>query len=118
MANAASCLAFGALFALFPTATVNYLGNPPVWLVLILGIGLVLNGRNLIWVARKEAPSGIEIMQFVAGDVVWVVVTLALIASGLWITTQHGIYASLAVAAWVAFCGFLQYRYRPIGRPV
>lgn len=117
LANAVSCLVFGALFAVFPTATANFLGTPPAWLVLVLGIGLVLNGLNLIRVARKNAPSPIEVMQFVVGDALWVVATLVLIGTGLWITTPHGVWASLAVALWVAACGLGQYACRPIGRP-
>lgn len=117
IANAASCLLFGLLFALFPVAVANFVGDPPQLLVRILGIGLALNGLLLMLVARKDAPSLMEVMPFVAGDTIWVAATLALIASGLWIETPHGIFASLIVALWVAACGLGQYLYRPDATP-
>ena len=116
IANAISCLGFGALFALFPAAVAGFVGNPPIWLVVALGIGLLLNGLNILWVARKAIPSRFEIMQFVVGDALWVVATLALIALGLWITSPGGIMVSLAIAVWVGACGLGQFLYAP--RPI
>lgn len=108
IANALSCLGFGALFALAPAGVADFVGEPPIWMVIILGIGLILNGLNILWVARKTTPSPREIMQFVVGDAFWVIATVALIAAGLWITSPAGIAASLAVAVWVGACGLGQ----------
>ncbi|CAN0594308.1 unnamed protein product, partial [Ectocarpus sp. 12 AP-2014] len=105
LANAASCIGFGALFAFFPSKTADFLGGPPAWLVLALGLGLIANGANLTWVARKDRPHIKEVILFVLGDVVWVVASLALVAFGVWITTPHGIWVSIAVAVWVGACG-------------
>lgn len=113
LANAVSCLGFGAVFAGFPSKTANFIGDPPVWLVLCLGLGLIVNGTHLIWVARKDTPHSTEVLQFVVGDVVWFLATFALIGLGLWITTPHGIWVSVAVAIWVAACGAGQFIYRP-----
>ncbi len=113
LANAASCLGFGAIFAAMPAATAEFLGDPPVWLISVIGVGLILNGLNLLWVARKSRPGRFEILQFVIGDAVWVVATLVLVGLGLWVTTPAGIAAALAVALWVEACGFGQFVYRP-----
>ena len=113
IANAASCFGFGALFALFPSTTADFIGDPPSWLVLCLGLGLIANGAHLIWVARKETPRSAEVLQFVVGDAIWVLATFALIALGTWITTSQGIWVSIAVAVWVGACGIGQYLYRP-----
>lgn len=113
LANAASCIGFGALLVLFPSRTTDFLGDPPVWLVLALGLGLIANGANLIWVARKDRPRTREVLLFVAGDVGWVVATLGLVAFGVWITTPQGVWVSLAVAVWVGACGLGQFLYRP-----
>lgn len=114
LANAASCIGFGALLALFPSKATDFLGDPPVWFVLALGLGLIANGANLIWVARKDSPRTSEVLLFVIGDGVWVMATLALVAFGVWITTPQGIRVSFAVAVWVGGCGVGQFLCRPV----
>ncbi|MEO9823018.1 MAG: hypothetical protein ABJF50_01205 [Paracoccaceae bacterium] len=115
LANAASCLGFGALFAAFPSKTADFIGDPPVWFVSCLGLGLIANGAHLIWVARKDTPRSAEVLQFVVGDAVWFLATFALIGLGVWITTPHGVWVSATVAIWVAACGAGQFLYRPSG---
>lgn len=113
IANAISCLGFGLLFAVYASTVADFLGSPPTLIIAILGVGLFLNGLNILWVARKQAPSKFEVLQFVVGDGIWVIGTLILLILGLWITTSAGQIWSIAVAIWVGFCGYMQFRYLP-----
>ncbi|MDG1531267.1 MAG: hypothetical protein P8Q99_07920 [Paracoccaceae bacterium] len=111
--NAASCLLFGVLFLIAPVVVANALGNPPVLLLQILGLGLIGNGLLILWAASKPVPNRAAVLFFVFGDAIWVVATLILILTGLWITTALGILLSIAVAIFVGGCGFLQWRLLP-----
>ena len=106
--NAASCLGFGVLFVALPAATAGFLGTPPFWLVVATGSVLIANGLHLIWASRRPAPIRPEIFYFCAGDAGWVLATLALIASGTWVTSGPGIIAALIVAIGVGALGALQ----------
>jgi hypothetical protein len=106
-ANGSSCLLFGALFLAVPGAVARFLGSPPVWLIAVLGAGLILNGLHLVWAARR-GPGRRELLHFTLGDGAWVAGTLLLIVSGLWITTIPGILAAIACALPVATFGVLQ----------
>jgi hypothetical protein len=108
-ANAAACLAFGTLFLALPAPVAGFLGNPPVWLVAALGGVLLLNGAHLLWAATR-GPGRVELLYFAFGDAAWVAGTLALVASGTWITTGAGIAAALAVAAPVGVFALLQWK--------
>ena len=108
-ANATSCLVFGALFLALPAPVAGFLGSPPVWLVAALGAVLLVNGAHLLW-AAKRGPGRVELLYFALGDAAWVAGTLALIASGTWITTGAGIAAALAVAAPVGVFALLQWK--------
>ena len=109
-ANAASCIGFGATFALFPSAIANFLGSPPApsWLMLGLGVMLIGNGILLVWHGKQKLPRKEAVMFFSFGDFAWVLATLVLIALGIWITTTAGIIAALAVAAMVGYFGVAQ----------
>jgi hypothetical protein len=108
-ANAASCLGFGVLFLALPGPVAGFLGTPPAWLVAALGAVLLLNGAHLLW-AAKRGPGRVELLYFALGDAAWVAGTLALIASGTWITTGAGVMAALAVAPPVGLFAVLQWR--------
>ncbi|MBK1670013.1 hypothetical protein CKO28_18420 [Rhodovibrio sodomensis] len=108
-ANAGSCLGFGALFLALPGPVAAFLGSPPVWPVAALGAVLLLNGAHLLWSA-KRGPGRVELLYFALGDAAWVAGTLALIASGTWITTGAGIAAALAVTAPVGVFAVLQWK--------
>lgn len=106
--NALSCLGFGALFVLWPTAVSAVLGSMPP--VVLVGLGAVLMGNGLHLVVssfrRKAIPA--EILWFSIGDLIWWLATLALIAFDLWVTTALGIVLALAVAVAVAAMGVTQ----------
>lgn len=108
--NALSCLGFGALFVLAPVMVADFLGSVPVWLLTLLGAGLILNGLHLAWAARGAAPATL-VRYFSLGDGLWVLGSLALVVAGLWVTTLWGIVATLAVAALVGALGLGQWRH-------
>lgn len=114
-ANAASCLVFGLIFAVAPGAVAAFVGDPPALLVRIVGVGLILNATHLLIAAHRPILRRTEIGHFVIGDAAWAVATLALIATGTWITAPAGIAASLVVAAMVAAFGWLQWTHLNAG---
>lgn len=112
--NAASCLGFGLIFLAAPDAVAAFLGKAPVWLIAVLGAGLIGNAA-LLWISpqRGRSPRRAEVLFFCIGDLAWVVMTLALILSDLWITTPAGKGAALLVAHGVGAMGWTQWRSLP-----
>ncbi|WP_374763543.1 hypothetical protein [Yunchengibacter salinarum] len=108
--NAASCLIFGALFLALPGAVATFLGTPPApgWVIAALGAVLIVNGGHLLHTSTTDLPPKALILYFSFGDFAWVLATLALIGTGIWITTTPGLAASLAVAAFVGTMGVIQ----------
>lgn len=108
--NAASCIAFAALFVMMPGAVAAFLGAPPAPEVVIrvLGALLALNGAHLLHAAARTQPPGALVLYFSMGDFLWVLVTAGLISAGLWINTLAGIAAAIAVAAAVGALGLAQ----------
>ena len=109
-ANAASCLIFGTLFVLLPAKTAGFLSPSPAppWLMQMVGLVLIANGLHLLWAASRKTFQPWEILYFSAGDMAWVMITLALIGAGTWITTPGGITAALGVALMVGGFGLTQ----------
>lgn len=108
--NAASCLLFGLLFVAIPKEIAGFLGTPPApgGFILVIGILLILNGVHLLHVSRARQPPRGWVMYFSAGDFAWVLGTLWLAGTGLWISEPAGVAAALAVAAAVGTMGMLQ----------
>lgn len=114
--NGASCILFGFLFLFAPAQVAAFLADPaqaPALLVLVLGAALLLNGAGLFLVAGSKAPNRHAIRFFSLGDLLWVLATLALIITGVWIDRVPGILAALAVAVFVGTMGWLQWRMVP-----
>lgn len=111
--NAASCALFGVLFFLAAPVVAMTIGDPPDLLLQILGVGLVVNATFLLWTSAKIPPDRKSVLFFAFGDAIWVVATLALIATGLWITTPVGIVLSAGVAMFVGGCGYFQWKLAP-----
>ena len=110
-ANATSCLAFGVLFSLQPNQVANFLGGAspaPQAYILILGILLILNGLHLLWSSKVPLPQKNLILYFSAGDFIWVIGSVALIISNVWITTTEGMLLATIIAAMVGLFGVLQ----------
>jgi len=108
--NAASCLGFGALFLVFSRPVAAFLGTPPApsWLISAAGAVLIVNGLHLLLTSRNDLPSKYLILYFSGGDFAWVLGTIALIASGLWINHPGGQIGALTVAAFVGTMGVMQ----------
>ena len=110
-ANAASCIVFGGLFVLHPSLVASFLGGAspaPQLYILILGILLILNGLHLLWASRAPLPRKKLILYFSTGDYLWVIGTIGLIVSGVWITTTAGVLVAIIVAVMVGLFGVLQ----------
>jgi hypothetical protein len=110
-ANAISCVAFGVVFALQPSLVANFLGGAspaPQLYILIVGILLILNGLHLFWASRVPLPQKKLILYFSIGDYIWVIATLVLMVSGVWITTTGGVLVASTVAVMVGLFGILQ----------
>lgn len=110
-ANAISCLAFGGVFALQPGQVATFLGGAspvPQLVVLVLGILLIVNGLHLLWASRIPLPPKYLILYFSTGDYIWVIASVGLMVSGVWITTTGGVLVASAVAVMVGLFGILQ----------
>ena len=106
--NAISCLGFAALFIFAPSLVSSFLGEVPTIAVQIIGGGLLLNAIHLVFASQRSNISLQTVIYFAAGDILWFMATLFVLASGAFITTSAGIYAALAVAIVVATIGLAQ----------
>ena len=110
-ANAASCLGFGSLFTLLPEPVATFLGGAspaPHVFILMAGIVLIGNGLHLLWASSTPSPSKNLILYFSVGDFAWVIISIGLIFSGLWITSVEGELVTVLVAIMVGLFGVLQ----------
>lgn len=107
-ANAASCLIFGLLFTAQSAQVAQFLGTAPQMYILILGLGLLVNGAHLFWASRTNPPRRLELAYFSFGDFLWGIATVILTSFDIFITTQMGKIAALAIAALVVTFGILQ----------
>ena len=110
-ANATSCIGFGTIFSLFSEEVTHFLSiskQAPNMVFLLLGLVLIFNGLHLIWASLKSMPSKFLVLYFSIGDYIWVLATLYLIFTEMWITTPIGIVAALLVAVIVGTFGWLQ----------
>jgi hypothetical protein len=109
--NAASCVLFGSIFALLPVSVATFLGGglpAPQLLLIILGVALIVNGFHLLQASSIELPKKELVLYFSAGDFLWVIASLCLVFSKIWITTSQGVLATLLVALMVGYFGILQ----------
>ena len=106
--NATSCIAFGLLGLLIPAHISMFLGDPPVWLVQIVGAVLIANGLHLILAAQRKAINKWEVFYFSFGDLAWWLGSSFLIAMNIWITTTMGAITMYAIAFAVAILGVTQ----------
>lgn len=116
LVNAASCAAFGLLFLFDGSVIATFLGDPPVWLLQLLGVGLLANAAWLIFTATRAEPSRRDVLSFALGDAAWVVSTVGLIGAGLWVTTTAGVLWAIGVGLFVGFCGLAQWKLAPPAR--
>lgn len=110
--NAASCILFAALLVTIPAAVAQFLASDqaPTWLLSLLGWLLLANGALLISASMLATVPKALVVFFSLGDLAWVLMTLALIITGVWISTAAGISVSLLIAVWVAWLGWQQWK--------
>lgn len=106
--NAASCIVFGTAFVLFAPEVSGFLGTMPDPLLFALGLVLLVNGGHLAWASVRERPIWGEVLWFSLGDMFWWLGSLALLATGFWISTPAGIFGAWAIAIAVGFLGLWQ----------
>ena len=109
--NAVSCLIFGIVFVIWPYSVAVFLAEEnvaPIEVVVVLGIVLILNGLHLIWAARQRQPGKQLALYFSIGDFAWVIGSLALMTTGYWVSTSHGLLAAGAVTLVVGALGTMQ----------
>lgn len=110
-ANATSCILFGLLFSILPKQVATFLSQQqsvPQLIILIIGLGLIVNGLHLLWTATKEKPNKYWVIYFSVGDFIWVFATISLILSDYWINTTFGITTTLVISAFVGWFGVMQ----------
>lgn len=106
--NATSCIVFGLIF-LFASKSVNaFIGNATEWLIPAAGGILLLNGLHLLFASRRSKPICPEILYFILGDALWVVVSIVLIGFGVVVTSVYGIVSTVLIAVMVGTFGMLQ----------
>lgn len=107
--NAASCIGFGFLFLIAGSSVDIFIGNTVNWLTPVVGAVLILNGCHLLFASKRQTPLCPEVLYFIAGDMAWVICSVALVSFGVIVTTTHGIVISLLVAFMVGTFGVLQF---------
>lgn len=116
-ANAASCLGFGFIFLLAPSAIATYLAqqNPaPEIIITAIGAGLIFHGLHLAWASLLKSPSSGLVLYFSVGDLLWVLATGLLIAKKVWISSPEGVATALLVSLLVGILGAFQYIKHPM----
>jgi len=109
--NASTCLAFGALFAVFPEGVAHFLSKTspaPTLVLLVLGIGLISHGAHLTWASLQHQPSKGLIWYFSVGDFAWTMASWLLMIIGLWITSPMGLIYATLVSLVVGLLGLMQ----------
>lgn len=112
LANCTSCAIFGAFFVLFPAVAVSIIGAPPHILVMLTGAGLLLNAVLLGIAAASVTDYTPSIGYFIVCDAIWILITLELLATGLWSIGTAAITVSIMVAALISLLGFGKWFYR------
>ena len=111
LANRASYAIFGAFFVLFPAVAVAFIGDPPQILVMLTGAGLLLNAILLGIAAASVTEYTPSIGYFIVCDAIWILITLELLATGLWSIGTAAITVSIMVAALISLLGFGKWFY-------
>lgn len=114
-ANAASCIVFGLIFVSLPSPIALFLSPEapvPALVLQLTGAVLLFNGLHLVWTSLQPEPARELIVYFSTGDLLWVLTTVVLVVSGIWVTSTAGIVTALCVALLVGYFGVMQVRLR------
>lgn len=105
--NAISCLVFGSVFYFYPSEISSLLGHVPHLILKLLGIVLLVNAAHLFWATLRK-PHKVELLYFILGDFLWVLMTVIILIFQAWITTFYGVIASSITATMVGIFGYIQ----------
>ncbi|WP_156023509.1 hypothetical protein [Sulfitobacter donghicola] len=86
----------------------EFLGDPPVGLLQMLGAVLVANGIHLVLSSLRQRLNKWEVLYFSFGDLAWWLGAVFLIATQIWITAPLGVMSLFAVSVAVAILGVAQ----------
>ena len=111
LANCTSCAIFGAFFVLFPAVAVSIIGDPPHILVMLTGAGLLLNAVLLGIAAASVTDCTPSIGYFIVCDAIWILITLELLATGLWSIGTAAITFFIVIAVLLSLLGFGKWFY-------
>lgn len=106
--NAATCLFFGLLFLAFSGPVAAFLGTASPILVAGVGACLIAHAAHLIVAAHRPELIPAEVLWFAAGDMLWWLATLTLLALPAAITTTPASIAASLTAIGVAGLGLTQ----------
>jgi hypothetical protein len=112
-ANAASCLIFGGILASIPESTARFLSEidtAPNLVLQILGVGLIIHGLHLLWASKQQNVKKKLIVYFSISDFIWVLMSLLLVISKIWITSKVGLTVTILVAVMVGYFGLMQWK--------
>ena len=109
--NCISCAIFGAFFVLFSATAITMIGDPPQILVILTGFAFLFNAILLGIAAARVNNYTTSIGYFIAGEVIWFLITLELLASGLWIVGTAAITLDILIAALLGLLGFGKWFY-------
>ena len=87
------------------------IGDPPQILVILTGVTFLFNAILLGIAAARVNNYTTSIGYFIAGEVIWFLITLELLASGLWIIGTAAITLDILIAALLCLLGFGKWFY-------
>lgn len=109
--NCISCAIFGAFYVLFSATAVSMIGDPPQILVILTGVTFLFNAILLGIAAARVNNYTTSIGYFIAGEVIWFLITLEILASGLWIVGTAAITLDILIAALLGLLDFGKWFY-------
>lgn len=74
-ANACFSLICGVTLLLLPSTIAGLLGQVPVWLLIVLGVGLTAFAVDVYWISRQLPRARVRAQIIFLADVAWVVLT-------------------------------------------
>jgi hypothetical protein len=116
--NAVFSFACGVALLATPHAIAALLGEVPVMLCQILGVGLVLFAAEVAWVGTRKPVSRLLAKLITAADVAWVAGSVVLVVAAAGFLSFWGQILILDIALLTGFCAWCQWRNLKVDRPV
>ncbi|AJD46787.1 hypothetical protein S7S_01815 [Isoalcanivorax pacificus W11-5] len=116
--NAVFSFACGVALLAMPQTIAALLGEVPVMICQILGVGLVLFAAEVAWVGTRKPVSPLLAKLITAADVAWVVGSVVLVVAAAGFLNVWGQVLILDIALVTGFCAWCQWRNVKVDRPV